>query len=100
MNTKNQSNLPTKVIVLPETCTFLEALQALSEGTCVGIKPVGNTSYMVKRHSLQGSMSVQSGNFQLCWLSGSLGVRSDQYLGPWQLVVVDQRSMYVLDALF
>lgn len=89
-----------KTLVLTDKeYSFDEALRALLEGKCLGIKPKGNTSYveLFKPHWF----NPESPDFMLRWHprckadenSTDTEIRSDQFLGPWYLVIANHRDL-------
>lgn len=67
------------------------------DGKCIGIRPKGNSNFIVKYKPHW--MSRTSPNYSLCWSrsvkegNGNEGIRSDQYLGRWQPVVLDTNDL-------
>lgn len=82
-----------KTITLELEMNFTEAIQYLLDGKCIGIKPKGNSSFLVKYKP------NSSFNYFLCWSrsvrdgKGNEAVRSDQYLETWQPVVIDTNDL-------
>ena len=80
-------------ITLETEMSFLEALQNLEEGKCIGIKPKGNSNFLVKYKPHW--MNQDSPDNMLCWDrsvkegKGTENVRTNQYLGKWFLVVIN-----------
>jgi hypothetical protein len=85
-----------KTITLPEQYSFQEALSQLLAGTCLGIRPGKNTNYVTlfKPHW----MNQESPDWMLQWAGESdiAGIRSNQYLEPWHLVILDHRQLPAL----
>lgn len=84
-----------KTITQAHPFTFLEALEKLEKGECLGIRPKENTNYMVPYRSpeMKGFR-----RFVLTWynkdpLHCDSSIRNDQYFGEWFLVVVDHREL-------
>ena len=86
-----------KTITLEPTMTFADALQCLIDGKCIGIRPKGNSNFIVKYHPRW--MIQTSTDFVLCWNHsvkdgiGDHSIRTDQYLGTWQLVIIDSNDL-------
>lgn len=82
-----------KTITLCEPMPFHEALSKLINGECLGIRPVTNTSYIVKHKP--NWMSPTSADFCLAWNSSNeiAEIRSNQYMGEWFLVIIDHREL-------
>jgi hypothetical protein len=82
-----------KTITLPGEHSFQEALSQLLAGTCLGIKPGKNTSYITLYKPTW--MNENSPNWLLKWAgdNNSAEIRSNQYLEPWSLVVLDHRQL-------
>lgn len=76
-------------INLPAPLTFTEALQALLDGKCLGIRPGQNTHYVeLWRPGWQRS------DWQLRWCgSGEQSIRTNQFQGEWHLVIIDHRTL-------
>lgn len=79
-----------KVIDLDEMMSFEKALKNLLEGKCLGIKPKGNSNYIV----LYAPEWMNSDYF-LCWnnTEGDTNIRSNQYLEEWSLVIINHLTL-------
>jgi hypothetical protein len=87
----------THTITLDTPMNFLEAMQYLADGKCVGIKPKGNSHYLVpyrphfwnakdKRIALAWYRSYKDGTV-------SNTISDESYLGEWFPVVLDTRRL-------
>lgn len=88
-----------KTITQPSPYSFLEALQKLSNGECLGIRPEKNLQFMIPYRPY----NPQSTDFCLIWSragevdpQATSEARSDQYLGDWFLVIVDHRDLPIV----
>ena len=63
----------------------MEALKALEEGHCLGIRPGDNMRY-IERVKIRAMPS-------LAWQGGAEGINICQYAGDWFLVVVDHNEL-------
>lgn len=80
-----------KTIDIPGALSFSDALSAMFEGKCVGIRPSGNTSFIVLYRPHW--MSDPSDGL-LRWKGTTEGdIRASQFLETWNLVVVDHREI-------
>jgi len=86
-----------RTITLETELTFADAVKHLLEGKCIGIKPKGNSNFLVKYKPHW--MNENSPDYFICWNrsvkdgKGSEGVRTDQYLGVWQLEVINTNDL-------
>ena len=86
-----------KTITLPGEITFTTALDKLMSGECIGIRPDGNSNYVELYKP--GWMSKKSPDYMLRWngstsdATSDANIRSNQYLGVWNLVIVDHRTL-------
>lgn len=87
-----------KVITLDIEMSFTEALQYLLDGKCIGIRPDGNASYIVKYKPHW--MNQESSDYELCWSrsltkdgQASNHIKASQYLGKWFPVVIDSNDL-------
>lgn len=85
-----------KTITQTTPYTFHEALQKLTAGECIGIRPGANTGYVVAFRP--NWMNQQSPDFMLVWNNSDprapdAMIRSNQFLETWFLVVVDHRTL-------
>jgi hypothetical protein len=84
-----------KTIDLPEELSFKEALTAMMDGKCLGIRPGANTGYL----ELYDPMFIRPTTIQNYWLRwhGSedrLGIQATQFLEDnWHLVIMDHREI-------
>ena len=85
-------------ITLPQEMDFIEALEYLKKGACVGIKPIGNANFIVKYKKTH--RREDSEELDLCWNRsvkedgiGSGSMTIDQYTGKWMLVVINVNSL-------
>ena len=86
-----------KTIALELEMNFTDAVRYLLDGKCIGIKPKGNSNFIVnyKPHW----MNQASHDYLLCWSrsvrkgKGDEGIRTDQYIGTWQPVVIDTNDL-------
>lgn len=86
-----------RTITLEVQMTFNEALNYLMEGKCIGIKPKGNGSFLVKYKPHW--MNKDSSDYILCWnrtyKDGEVdqGIRTNQYLDEWNPVIIDCNNL-------
>jgi hypothetical protein len=86
-----------RTITLKTKMTFLEALDCLMSGVCIGIKPSTNTGFIVRYKPKW--MNQKSPDYCLCWNSTQNkeiiddSIRTNQYLEDWYLVVIDHREL-------
>lgn len=82
-----------KTIDLPEELSFPEALRSLLDGKCIGIRPDYNLNFieMFKPHW----MNPESSDYLLRWHGDGddTGIRTNQFLGTWTLVIVDHQTL-------
>lgn len=74
--------------------SFTDALQKLTTGECIGLRPGQNTNYVVAYRP--GWMNQQSPDFMLVWSGTTMVdamIRSNQFMGTWFLVVIDHRTL-------
>lgn len=82
-----------KTITLDIEMNFTDAVQYLLDGKCIGIRPKGNSNFVVKYHP--SWMNITSKEYLLCWSRtvkegrGNEGIRTNQYLELWNPVVID-----------
>lgn len=81
-----------KTITLEQPYNFLQALQKLVDGECLGIKPGTNTNYMHLNPSSKTRLiwcrnsSIDNDEDGTC--------RAQQFLtDPWYLVIADHREL-------
>lgn len=87
----------THTITLDTPMTFLEAMQYLVDGKCVGIKPVTNSNYLVpyKPHF----WNQNDKRIALAWFRSlkdnkvDTTLSSESYLGEWFPVILDARRL-------
>lgn len=84
-----------RTITLSQEMPFTEALQAMLDGKCLGIRPAKNTNYieMFKPHWMRAE-----NEFMLRWNGSkdgeSASIRTNQYLeDKWYPVVVNHRTL-------
>lgn len=86
-----------KTITLEEEMNFTDAVQCLLDGKCIGIRPKYNTDFLVKYKP--NWMNQTSPDYLLCWNrtvkegQGTEGIRTDQYLGAWKLVIINSNDL-------
>lgn len=86
-----------KTITLELEMNFTDAVQYLLDGKCIGIKPKGNSNFIVKYKPHW--MNQTSPDYLLCWNrsvkegKGNEGIRTDQYIETWQPVVIDANDL-------
>ena len=86
-----------KTIILETEMNFIDAVQYLLEGKCIGISPKGNSDFLVKYKPHW--MNQKSKDYLLCWNrsvvkgEGNEGVRTNQYAGVWRPVIVDSNDL-------
>ena len=86
-----------KTITLENELSFTDAVQHLLDGKCVGIRPKGNSNFVVKYKPHW--MNQSSPDYLLCWNrsvkegKGNEGIRTDQYTSVWQPVVIDANDL-------
>ena len=84
-----------RTIALEQELSFQDALQAMLDGKCLGIRPDAgaNTGFveMYKPHW----MNEKSPDFMLRWARSErdADIRTNQYLGTWKLVIADHREL-------
>lgn len=83
----------THTITLGTPMSFLEALKYLEEGKCVGIRPKGNSGFLVlnkphwaKRYHLAWHRSKNNEG-------ANNEIPVEHYLGEWSPVVLDNRRL-------
>lgn len=85
-----QPPLVLQFFTLDAPMTFHEALQALEDGKCLGIRPGANMNYLElwRPH-------WKRGGWQLRWnrSESDQGVNTEQFLGEWRMVIVDHRQL-------
>jgi len=81
-----------RTITLSEKYSFKDALQKMLDGECLGIKPEDNTGYIKLFKPVW--MNDESVDYGLCWNGGEdMMIRTNQFLGVFQLVVADNREL-------
>lgn len=76
---------------------FSDAVQYLLDGKCIGIRPKGNGSFLVKYKPFW--MNQNSPDYILCWSrsvkegKANEGIRTDQCVGSWQPVIIDSNEL-------
>jgi len=80
---------------LDQPLEFKDALKALLDGKCLGIRPGNNTGFIeaYKPHW----MNQSSPDFMLRWhgSEGTAEIRSNQYLETWTMVILDHRCLRI-----
>jgi hypothetical protein len=82
-----------KTITLDVEMNFTDAVQYLLDGKCIGIRPKGNSNFVVKYKP--DWMNQISEEYLLCWNrtvkdgKGNESIRTNQYLKLWSPVVID-----------
>ena len=86
-----------RTLTLENELSFTDAVQNLLDGKCIGIKPKGNSNFIVKYKPHW--MNQSSPDYLLCWNrsvkdgKGNEGIRTDQYTSAWLPVVIDSNDL-------
>jgi hypothetical protein len=78
-------------ITLEQEYSFQDAVQAMLDGKCLGIRPGANMRYV---EPFRPPWMKDKNDVMLQWEGGGGEIRATQFLGKWKLVVVDHRELH------